>query len=1079
MKWLIVSLVLLISNTSPAQYFHIKNTSIENLQTNVGTTQELKIIFSSPLDLTFDATLNDRGDHDALPVSFLRTFLENSNSDVGYITSFRTGLTNDTLYLTMNLEQEKIYGFRIIDGRSVSGDKLTPYGILFSTGATIPQNTISGKISAVHPGTKKMVFAVRSDARMPDAIDLGGFYAYRYASISDDGSYQIQNMGDGLFFIFAIEEVADLINDAPLRYHIGLYDPNNDAFPDFLDVFNLNSPTDINLTIKPFVKSSTAASRQNAENLAKLVFPNSYLIGVVDSEKSDTTGLSGLWTYIYYDPSTETPYAFNYSGTEAILNFEASGIFEDNFLPFQLDPQWKNSDEIIPKAFEFYKGEPAYQQYPNVVVRSTMLSIYSFMYDKKIQKNEMIKEKLLGWSDVADKVNQLKTEEIYHPYWYIQFRAPFEYGYENVESVIYDGISGIRMDFSPQNAKSMYQAFREYKTGNEVLMLGSEVDENGYSDQWGAIIYNIVEEKMVLYVSEGNYVMPFILDSIYNYVDADMIPDYVVDEPWLDSDSIIHIMNNIYFQNHMPAYVQRNLVLAHANRVFPADTTLYWSGEFRDYYMGSVQPDIKQNIVNSFIERYGNLTNRNSAKVKRFYKNNEYDESVGFRLNARTGKSVKEPMSTALSQIPKVTNIAKSNWSQNAQLYGIGSLYPVNNDGKSVAWYYDFMNGTSNNAYRVYSTEGFSKEELISVPENFPVENTAFENLTINSDSLPKIGIDSPYDIGDPYASLSMMKVDGKFEPVWQIASTFDRDEYRRQDGDTAVMDLWALEDGSMYFYLNALTGEFYDAHVLGHTEREGLRSAFHEITNPEEYRFKGMFTMSIDSTGTSRLWYYIFYNTLTDQIQFKGVAGTLNFNPGEIEISEGDLTMIKNMEDMKPWTVRSDAAAAVSVQRIMEHPFDFEIKNVSVSLVTGVYDPNYQDAAFMSPGIPYWVITFMSDNNEGGDYDTSFTINALTSNFVSVQENDGVIQSIQLNQNYPNPFNPETVISYKLNVQSDVRLVVYDLLGREVETLVNGQKPAGDYKISFDGSYLPSGIYFYQLKSGGYFETKKMVILK
>ena len=83
------------------------------------------------------------------------------------------------------------------------------------------------------------------------------------------------------------------------------------------------------------------------------------------------------------------------------------------------------------------------------------------------------------------------------------------------------------------------------------------------------------------------------------------------------------------------------------------------------------------------------------------------------------------------------------------------------------------------------------------------------------------------------------------------------------------------------------------------------------------------------------------------------------------------------------------------------------------------------------------------------------------------------------LNQNYPNPFNPNTVISYQLSVISDVKLVVFDLLGREVATLVNEKKAAGSYTASFDGANLTSGVYLYKLTAGNYSETRKMTLVK
>jgi hypothetical protein len=83
------------------------------------------------------------------------------------------------------------------------------------------------------------------------------------------------------------------------------------------------------------------------------------------------------------------------------------------------------------------------------------------------------------------------------------------------------------------------------------------------------------------------------------------------------------------------------------------------------------------------------------------------------------------------------------------------------------------------------------------------------------------------------------------------------------------------------------------------------------------------------------------------------------------------------------------------------------------------------------------------------------------------------------LSQNYPNPFNPSTKISFTIPQVSKVTIKVFDVLGNEIETLVNEEKPAGTYEITWSAANLPSGIYFYQLKAGSFVETKKMILLK
>ena len=83
------------------------------------------------------------------------------------------------------------------------------------------------------------------------------------------------------------------------------------------------------------------------------------------------------------------------------------------------------------------------------------------------------------------------------------------------------------------------------------------------------------------------------------------------------------------------------------------------------------------------------------------------------------------------------------------------------------------------------------------------------------------------------------------------------------------------------------------------------------------------------------------------------------------------------------------------------------------------------------------------------------------------------------LNQNYPNPFNPSTIIKYEIPERSFVTLRVYDVLGKEITTLVNEETPGGTYQVDFDTYDLTSGIYFYQLQAGSFVGTRKMVLLK
>ncbi len=93
--------------------------------------------------------------------------------------------------------------------------------------------------------------------------------------------------------------------------------------------------------------------------------------------------------------------------------------------------------------------------------------------------------------------------------------------------------------------------------------------------------------------------------------------------------------------------------------------------------------------------------------------------------------------------------------------------------------------------------------------------------------------------------------------------------------------------------------------------------------------------------------------------------------------------------------------------------------------------------------------------------------------------ETGGLPQVYRLDQNYPNPFNPSTQISFAVPEVTDVRLGVFDLLGQEVHTLVQEQLQPGTYEVSFDGTGLPSGAYFYRLQANGFVATRRLVLVK
>jgi hypothetical protein len=143
-------------------------------------------------------------------------------------------------------------------------------------------------------------------------------------------------------------------------------------------------------------------------------------------------------------------------------------------------------------------------------------------------------------------------------------------------------------------------------------------------------------------------------------------------------------------------------------------------------------------------------------------------------------------------------------------------------------------------------------------------------------------------------------------------------------------------------------------------------------------------------------------------------------------------------------------------------------------------------DAADTTPDSVWIQMIVVSDSDDPG-YGAYALVDDLSFGMTTdIEQNTEIPSDYALNQNYPNPFNPTTTISYSIpsvqtssNLQQNVNLTIYDLLGREVKNLVNESKQPGNYEVTFDASSITSGIYYYTLTSSNFTQTKKMLLIK
>lgn len=185
---------------------------------------------------------------------------------------------------------------------------------------------------------------------------------------------------------------------------------------------------------------------------------------------------------------------------------------------------------------------------------------------------------------------------------------------------------------------------------------------------------------------------------------------------------------------------------------------------------------------------------------------------------------------------------------------------------------------------------------------------------------------------------------------------------------------------------------------------------------------------------------------------------------------------------------IASVAAPQVQNDQNLKVKIQSKGDTVKVRVWTGLFEPSV------------WDLVYDSCYTSGSLYPDLFAnawwLDAATSvyfdDFVvyspaatGINEKDKLPSGYQLSQNFPNPFNPATIIRYTIGEPGNtiglqfVSLKIYDLLGNEITTLVNEEKPAGVYEAVWKPENLPSGTYFYKLEAGNFVETKKMILLK
>ncbi len=200
------------------------------------------------------------------------------------------------------------------------------------------------------------------------------------------------------------------------------------------------------------------------------------------------------------------------------------------------------------------------------------------------------------------------------------------------------------------------------------------------------------------------------------------------------------------------------------------------------------------------------------------------------------------------------------------------------------------------------------------------------------------------------------------------------------------------------------------------------------------------------------------------------------NFNnPGKIKI--WDVSNKNDIIFVSQWSVPGTNHSVHNVEIFGSYAFiSYYGEGVRVLDITNPLSP--QEIAWYKTTACWAVYYFNSGKIIASDiYDGLYVFK--TQDPISIRNNENISDKFSLSQNYPNPFNPATNIQFQIPKAGFVKLAIFDVLGKEIQTLVNQQLSAGRYEVDFDGTSLPSSVYYYKLETGEYSETKKMVLIK
>ena len=299
----------------------------------------------------------------------------------------------------------------------------------------------------------------------------------------------------------------------------------------------------------------------------------------------------------------------------------------------------------------------------------------------------------------------------------------------------------------------------------------------------------------------------------------------------------------------------------------------------------------------------------------------------------------------------------------------------------------------------------------------------------------------------------------------------------------------------------------YTNGEMLGSTGKLYRRTngAWKQLTAPASVSSSTAYLISVDSSGAI---YAAYYTYVSLQQVWKGVyvskdtgatwqyAGLdsmeirslVSYGDSTYALTRAGISILSTSVTVPSHISPANAVTGISTDTILVWTPAIGAVSYQVQVATSVgFNPTFLDKSGitassvqvkgLSGSTPYyWLVR---STGPGGTSNFSAPWSFTTKSTTGVSDQETLPTEFALLQNYPNPFNPSTMISYQLPVNEHVTLTMYDVLGREVATLVNERKASGNYTVEWNAAGFSSGIYIYRLKAGSFVDVKKMLLLK